>query len=158
MKQKPGKRIVSKSDYIKVQTRRVVSGAAGIYLGCIGITCAILLIASIYCFCLFFFQLGDLGFFLIPFLAFVLAVSVSLGGAAYLTLSEATRIIKYSMNTNPGVPLTRANIDYLPAPDSLVRASHEPLQAQETVLLRAAMETMDGQEDELLRASAGGQE
>lgn len=40
----------------------------------------------------------------------------------------------------PVVPLTRANTSSLPAVDSLVRASQEPLQAHQTVLLRAAME------------------
>ena len=36
------------------------------------------------------------------------------------------------------IPFTRANIADLPAPQSLVRASEEPTQAQETILLRAA--------------------
>lgn len=51
------------------------------------------------------------------------------------------------------VPLTRANTAGLPAPDSLVRASQEPLQAQQKILLRPALETTERQEEELLRAS-----
>lgn len=52
-------------------------------------------------------------------------------------------------------PLTRANTADLPAPESLVRASSEPLRVQEAVLLRAA----EGQEtpsEELVRASGEG--
>ena len=40
--------------------------------------------------------------------------------------------------------LTRANTADLPAPDSLVRASAEPMQEQQAVLLRAATETQRG--------------
>ena len=43
----------------------------------------------------------------------------------------------------------------LPAPDSLVRASAEPLQAQEAVLPRAAAEGMETQKGKLVRASTG---
>jgi len=58
-------------------------------------------------------------------------------------------------NTRIDVPLTRANTVYLPAAESLIRASQEPMQAQEGVLLRAAMETTPEQEEQLLRASGG---
>ena len=57
-----------------------------------------------------------------------------------------------------GVPLTRANIGHLPAPDSLVRASAEPVQEQQSVLLRAATEGMERHEEQLVRASTGGTE
>ena len=49
---------------------------------------------------------------------------------------------------------TRAISSDLPASDSLVRASQEPLQAQQCVLLRAAAKTFDMQEAQLLRATA----
>ena len=57
-----------------------------------------------------------------------------------------------------GVPLTRANTADLPAPDSLVRASSEPMQAQEDVLLRAAATGNDTPPEEMLRASKGHEE
>lgn len=63
-----------------------------------------------------------------------------------------------AQNINPGVPLTRANIVDLPAPDSLVRASTEPVQEQQAVLLRAATDTQEWQVEQLVRASAGGKE
>ncbi len=56
---------------------------------------------------------------------------------------------------NLGVPLTRFNTADLPAPDSLVRASSEPMQAQQAVLLRAAAEGQDRHEEELVRAVEG---
>ena len=54
-----------------------------------------------------------------------------------------------------GVPLTRANSADLPAPDSLVRASSEPMQAQEAVLLRAVVKGQEKHEEHLVRASVG---
>ena len=60
-----------------------------------------------------------------------------------------------SQQVETGVPLTRHNTADLPVADSLVRASSEPLQAQEAVLLRAAAEGQQKPTDEMLRASAG---
>ncbi len=67
-------------------------------------------------------------------------------------------MMKTAKKIDMGVPVTRVNAADLPAPDSLVRASQEPLQAQEGVLLRAATQTQDRHEEQLLRAAAGGQE
>ena len=65
---------------------------------------------------------------------------------AWHTLSKAN-----SFQT--GIPLTRANTADLPAPDMLVRASSEPLQAQKDVLLRAAAEGQEKHEVQLVRAA-----
>lgn len=46
----------------------------------------------------------------------------------------------------------------IPASESLVRASSEPMQAQQAILLRAASETTETHEEQLLRASVEGQE
>ncbi len=46
-----------------------------------------------------------------------------------------------------------ATISHLPAHDSLVRASSEPTQAQESVLLRAAAEGVETPPEQLVRAS-----
>lgn len=43
----------------------------------------------------------------------------------------------------------------LPAPDTLVRASEEPVQAQKAMLLRAATETRERHEEQLVRAAGG---
>jgi hypothetical protein len=62
---------------------------------------------------------------------------------------------KKARRIKTGIPLTRANTADLPAPDSLVRASQEPVQAQEAVLLRAAAETQEKHEAQLVRAVGG---
>ena len=67
-------------------------------------------------------------------------------------------MLRQAIKVDPGVPLTRANTADLPAPDSLVRASAEPVQEQQAVLLRAATETQERHEEQLVRASAGGTE
>ena len=51
-----------------------------------------------------------------------------------------------------GVPITRANTANLPPPDTLVRASSEPVQEQQAVLLRAATERQEKHEERLVRA------
>ena len=53
------------------------------------------------------------------------------------------------------VPLTHANTADLPATESLIRASQEPVQAQETALLRAVYDSNKGHEAQLLRAMVG---
>lgn len=63
------------------------------------------------------------------------------------------RCVDTKANAIPDVvPLTRANAADLPAPDSLVRASAEPMQAQEAVLLRAAAHVIDTPPEQLVRA------
>ncbi len=52
-------------------------------------------------------------------------------------------------------PPTNTNNADLPAHQTLVRASSEPLQAQEAVLLRAAAEGIETPPEELMRASVG---
>ena len=56
---------------------------------------------------------------------------------------------------NNVVPLTRANTADLPAPESLVRASAEPVQEPQAVLLRAATTTQEKHEEQLVRAAGG---
>ena len=53
-------------------------------------------------------------------------------------------------------PPTNTNNADLPAHQTLVRASSEPLQTQEAVLLRAATEGMETPPEEMLRASVSG--
>ena len=84
-------------------------------------------------------------------------VAIALGGACYVLMRGAYTLHESAENMDIGIPFTRANTTDMPASESLVRASQEPLQAQEMILLRAAMETTEGQEEQLLRAS-GGQE
>ena len=78
---------------------------------------------------------------------------VVLGGVSWLSWRVASATAKKSTE-NLVVPLTRANTGHLPTSGTLVRASTEPVQAQQAVLLRAA-QGVDTQAEEMLRASVG---
>ena len=79
--------------------------------------------------------------------------AVFLGGCSWCLWYFGRKFIKEARQIDPGVPLTRASTADLPAPDSLVRASQEPMQAQEAVLLRAAAGKQEQHEAQLLRAA-----
>lgn len=81
-------------------------------------------------------------------------VAVSSDGSLFALQADRT-VTLYDSHT--GVEHFHVDIADIPASDSLVHNSAEPLQAQESVLLRAATETTETQEAQLLRAS-GGQE
>jgi hypothetical protein len=86
-------------------------------------------------------------------------IVTSLLGVGALYLGHlGRRTIREAKQIETGVPLTRANTADLPAPDSLVRASAEPMQEPQAVLLRAATESVERHEEQLVRASAGGTE
>ncbi len=145
------KRIVSKSAYVQAQADRAFMGLLGaglwfstgfvalITVGCLVITCICLSQKS--------FQ-GAGGSLLVALLSALFA------RMCRRMASEAMQALRAIA---PGVPLTRANTPDLPAPESLVRASAEPRQAQETVLLRAATEEQQTPSEQLVRA-VGGQE
>ena len=79
------------------------------------------------------------------------AVAILLMGYGVTMLT----VIKGVRRINVDVPLTRANTANLPAPDSLVRAGSEPMQAQEAVLLRAVAEGQETLPEQLVRAVNG---
>ena len=150
------KKIVSKGEYARVlggQTFLTVAGS-GFYI--IAVLCAVgpagLLWASK--------QLeaetrtvegaGFAIFFLYSFSIIVLPILLT---CAFFLRRAGLSIIKQASLTDSRVPLTRANTAGLPAPESLVRASSEPVQAQEVVLLRAAAEKQERHEEQLVRAS-----
>lgn len=62
--------------------------------------------------------------------------------------------LKRARKINVGIPLSNANTAHLPAADTLVRASAEPMQAQQNVLLRVALEGQKRHEEQLVRASS----
>ena len=70
----------------------------------------------------------------------------------YASAKGAAACLRDEIKKEKIIPITRANTADLPAPDSLVRASSEPLQAQDAVLLRAVEERQEKHEEQLLRA------
>jgi len=77
-----------------------------------------------------------------------------IGVGCLLFLSLGAYTMKYTRKIDIGVPLSRANTSDLPADESLVRASQEPMQEQQSILLRAATEVQQTPPEQLLRASA----
>ena len=73
-------------------------------------------------------------------------ISLVVGWAGIRTFKKARQI-------DPGLPRTRANIDHLPAAESLVRASEPPVLSPQSVLLRPATYTQERHEEQLLRPS-----
>jgi hypothetical protein len=141
------RRIVSKRAYAKRQVMRMWIGfiAVSVLLGA--------LIPAVYlAYC--FFRMGmspENTKYLLLSLAMLLPI-VGIGSR------QAIMGLRAAKQIDPGVPLTRANTADLPAPDTLVRASEEPRQDEQSVLLRAATATAERHEEQLVRASAGGTE
>ena len=139
----PNKRLVSKRDYVSTMTKKVLLGTAGLFSIMIGL----LLFASI-CRLLAHGRIDNR----IALLAIAFCAWSSITGYFGMRLLQAAEKVE------PGVPLTQANTADLSAPESLVRASQEPVHAQEAVLLRAAVEGQEQHEEQLLRAAAEGQD
>lgn len=76
-------------------------------------------------------------------------------GFGLLCIREAIligqRSLKHASLMEPLAPLTRRTAADLPEPESLVRASEEPVQAAGKVLLRAVRDTQEEPVEELLR-------
>ncbi len=147
---KPGKRIVSKGEYVKGMGSKFTA-----ILVSIAFIAAV--IYSIVCFAPAFSRAISCSLHTILVVPLIFATCLVIGGACMACYFAFVCMVTIKQ-TDVGLPLTRANTADLPASDSLVRASQEPVQAQEGVLLRAAAQTQDGHEEQLLRASVGGQE
>jgi hypothetical protein len=143
-----GKRIVSKVEYAKVRSNKAAEGIVGILLGLTAVGAGVLSLLLLYGFVYFLLKWD--------FLALVcLCLFVFIGGGTYCIAKVALEITRDSMKELEIVPFTRANTADLPAPDSLVRASAEPIQEPQAVLLRAATESVERHEDQLVRPALG---
>jgi|SRR5579871_1672663 len=131
------KRIVSKGQYVKTQGQRVGITSAG---------CGLLLLAAL---CsgvaLFFIVIAIFGWLEGAIFGFVAGV------AALWCGKWGFDSIRHAKSIDPGIPLTRKIADTLPAEESLVRASGEPVQEQHAVLLRAAADDQETPTDQLVR-------
>jgi hypothetical protein len=144
-----GKGIVSKGAYVKVRSNKAAKGIVGILLWLTAIGAGVLSLLPLYGF-LYFLLKWD-------FLALVcLCLFVFIGGGTYYVAKVASEIMIDSVKELEIVPLTRANTAHLPAPDSLVRASAEPVQEQQAVLLRAAIQGMETPPEQLVRPAEAG--
>jgi len=141
---KTDKRIVSKAEYARIQSIRfVLHFISG------------------------FFVMGVIGSIVIAGFLFLLATQskVSLHTdysqlAVYGLMTISSMLLFFALlyvckrkikSLGEVIPFTRANTIDLPAPETLVRASQEPVQADHSILLRAAADTNQTPVDQLLR-------
>ena len=148
METKTGKKIVSKGAYAKAQGQRASIGVLVVCLWGMMFVCGLIALA---------YGGGLVAFFMGwhkcsgMTAAMYLAMVVVFGAGTSIFWKWADKALLASYAIHPGIPLTRANTANLPAPNSLVRASVEPQQAQEAVLLRAAAEGVDTPPEQLVR-------
>ena len=81
------------------------------------------------------------------------AIGVTTGLATFLLLKLFVASDKKLKSLEKVVLIPYANTADLPADESLVRASQEPVQEQQSILLRPTMEADTSPPEQLLRAS-----
>jgi hypothetical protein len=147
---KTSKRIVSKEQYLVNTGKKATLSSFGAVVVLFGILGAVIS-------CMTFIPMFRDDQHWSSLWPFLLAV-VFIGCAGSLgLLYMGGKAIKEGIEIDAGVPLTRANTADLPAADSLVRASEQPLEEQQAILLRAATSGTDTPAEELVRASVGPQ-
>jgi hypothetical protein len=163
--QQTGKRIVSRGAYAVSVGKKVSGLSSGVLFVLLGTFAALAGISLALFSCLYPFVgnspdwgSSDTGLSVMVLGVFEMVGLGVLGifgvGSAVLIIT-GKKLLKGAKQLEPVVPLTRANIADLPAPESLVRASAQPVQEPQAVLLRAATETQATPPEQLVRASAG---
>jgi hypothetical protein len=150
----PNKKIVSKSKYVQVQSLRAGIGLAGVCLIFAAASCASVTIVT---FLEFLRQpdwhLKNYGGIAFPRVLGQCGGAMLMGVGVYKMYRMSVASFTRARKMNHVVPLTKANAPYLPAQESLVRASAEPSAMLETVLLRAAADNPTTPPEQLVRAS-----
>jgi hypothetical protein len=158
MNQSPqtGKRIVSKGEYAKAQRKRAA-------LFSLGVSLIVAALGGILAFASILLPLGrymrefpEADFvWLYPIItvAGLIIFVLAAGLLAHIVRVGAIFMFKKANAIDPGIPIHRVPPADLPAPDSLVRASEEPRQEPQAVLLRAATQTQERHEEQLVRAA-----
>ncbi len=151
--QKPGRRIVSRGEYTRLIGAKIGFGVIAFGVGFMMIQC----LSAMIIFLLDSVQVANHRFDP-KSAAWCLGPCCLAAYGSYRMFCYARTSMKKALRKEFIVPLTRANVGDLPAPASLVRASQEPMQANEGVLLRAATQSQGEHEEQLLRAVAEGPE
>ena len=150
MHPKTGKRIVSKGEYAASVGWKSSLSAFGV--GVMGVGIVGIVIAG-------FLTIDALGAAIKDHISDDINIAAAdlliIGGVSALIFWAGRKTVRKAKQIDAGTLLTRANTANLPAPDSLVRASAEPLQAQQAVLLRAAAQGNETPPEQLVRASVG---
>jgi hypothetical protein len=120
------KHIVTKSQYVQAQGKRIGITSMGCGLLTLALLCTLITVL-----CIYLSLFAGLSGLEIP-------VGLFFGGLAFLSGKLGFESFRRADATDPGVPLTRSVAETLPVEESLVRASEEPIQEQQALLLRAA--------------------
>ena len=144
-----GKRIVSKGAYVKAVSTKAELRFSSVVLSLMGVFFGVTPLLV-----LLWLLVAQRNTGMLAFAGVLACVGIGLARGMFLEAiqqkAQADRIVI------DVVPLTRANIGGLPFPESLVRASQEPPQAQKAVLLRAAAKGTETPPEEIVRASVRG--
>ena len=145
---KQSRRIVPKKAYARNLSQKAAVASTGVGL------LAISLLAMVMAVGILVALVSAVVAHILPFeLSLLLfACTAFLGSGGFFILHLGRRTIREAKEIEAGVPLTRANIGELPVRESLVRASDEPIQELQTVLLRAATSTDTTPVEQLVRA------
>ena len=142
-----GKRIVSKGEYVQTQGKRTGLRFWGVCL--YGVTLILALQAADCMMALLYFLFHGASKILEAILYTILFLITGTG--SYFFRKWAKNAMTRAATLDTGVPFTRANTTDLSAPESLVRASVEPVQEQQAVLLRAAAEKRETPPEQMVR-------
>ena len=145
--EKKAKRIVSKGEYVKIQSTRLGLNITSFCLLLLAISAALFALSFMAC-----LALSLLNLFSWAYIA-LLALEVVIIGAGVLFTLLLIKSVDKTKSLEEVVLATRANTADLPASDSLVRAGEKPEQVQADVLLRPATEVQYTPPEQLLRAS-----
>jgi hypothetical protein len=145
---KPRKRVVSKGQYISYLAKKAGLSSVSGLLFCSGLMGLLLAGCGLLASVLMLFGSASPGSDLPISLIWA---SLSIGVASLLVERIGFEGIKEAQKMTPVLPLTRHNVEQLPEPESLVRASSEPAAEQCDVLLRAAHPGQETPAEQLLR-------
>ena len=153
--QNPGSRIVSRREYVCKQMERALTASMGGCFGLLATFCAILALSLIIGAILVILcsSAGIVGSIVILFLSLVGAMFP--GIIAVVMFCYSSILFKEARMLDPGIPFTQVNTANLPAEETLVRASVEPIQQQQAVLLRGAIHSDTTPAEQLVRPAAG---
>lgn len=149
--EKTPKRIVSKAEYVKISSISFmlsVGSFLSLMLFAILLAPSLLLVQDIVSKASY----GDSNF-ASTFIGVAIGAASLVTALMFLIIRAITAGEKKAKELQHIVPITRATIADMPAPDSLVRASEKPEQAQADVLLRAVTDVQQNAPEQLLRSS-----
>ncbi len=136
MSEKPRKRLMNKSEYVRTKCAALIAYSVG----------AVLMIGGFF---LPFTLLLKLG----PWIVIMFPIMLVAGGLGYFAVKAGASIIRSTENREPIALITRHNTRHLSEVETLVRGSDLPPSHQQAELLRAAKPGQETPTEELLRAT-----